>query len=84
MSDNSGYISYVELTGFAGALDDEYFKKKEVKNNSEVFGQSNWMTRGSIHSDEEHLGKEGSRLCACECGKGVEFKNSVLDRINVK
>lgn len=48
MTDNSGYILQAELIGFADALDDKYFKKRGVKGNSEVFGQSNWVNRGHI------------------------------------
>lgn len=43
-----------ELTGFADALDGKYFKKRGVRDNSEIFGLNNWVNRGNIYSDEEH------------------------------
>lgn len=69
------------MTGFADALDDRYFKKKGVKDNSEVFGLSNWVNQGTIY--RRTLREEKSRLCPCECREGIKFKNSVLNIINL-
>lgn len=60
MTDNSGYIVQVELTGFADALDDKYSKKRGIKDNTEVFGINNWVNRGDINSNEEHEKRKGA------------------------